>query len=161
VKVEVVEFPLTRVAMISHVGAPRDEHETARKLVAWKLELGLRNPLSHRSYGLHHFDPQAPRNYPHRVDFCLSIDENVAPNRFGIVESFIPAQRCARARDVGSREDNLAARWLALEWLPGSGERASGAPMIFHYVNVGPQLQPQDAITDVYLPLVDRVPNPV
>ena len=147
--------------MISHFGAPRDEYETARKLVAWKLELGLRNPLSHRSYGLHHFDPQAPHAYPHRVDFCLSIDENVAPNPFGIVESFIPAQRCARARDVGSRENNTAAPYLAFEWLPGSGERPSGAPMIFHYVNVGPQLQPQDAITDVYLPLVDRVPNPV
>ena len=152
-EVQIVQFPLTRVAMISHLGAPADEHETARKLVAWKLELGLRNPLSHRSYGLHHFDPEAPQAYPRRVDFCLSIDENVAPNRFGIVGSVIPAQRCARARDIGSREDNVAARWLALEWLPASGERPSGAPLIFHYVNVGPQLLAKDAITDVYLPL--------
>ena len=62
-------------------------------------------------------------------------------------------QRCARARDIGSRENNQAAPFLAREWLPGSGEGISGAPMIFHYVNVGPQVQPQDAITDVYLPL--------
>jgi AraC family transcriptional regulator len=153
VKVEIVEFPPTRVAMISHYGPPESEHETARRLIAWKLQHGLRDPLRHRSYGLHHFDPSAPHAYPRRVDFCLSIDGAVAANESGIVEAFIPAQRCARARDLGSRENNQAAPYLAFDWLPDSGERASGAPLIFHYVNVGPQVLPHEAITDVYLPL--------
>ena len=153
-QVDIVEFPLTRVAMITHGGSPQDEHETARKLVAWKLQQGLRDPRRNRSYGLHHFNPAAPGQYPMRVDFCLSLDdEAIAANESGIVEAFIPAQRCARARDVGSRMNNQAAAFLAREWLPGSGERASGAPMIFHYVNVGPQVQPREMITDVYLPL--------
>ena len=34
-----------------------------------------------------------------------------------------------------------------------SGEAASGDPSIFHYVNVGPGVRDEDAITDVYLPL--------
>ena len=152
-EVEITEFPLTRVAMISHFGPPEAEHDTARKLIAWKLQHGLRDPQRNRSYGLHHFDPARPGAYPQRVDFCLSIDKAVAPNEFGIVEAFIPAQRCARARDIGSRESNQVAPFLAREWLPASGEQASGAPLIFHYVNVGPQVQPAEAITDVYLPL--------
>jgi len=153
VKVEIVEFPPTRVAMISHFGPPEREHETARKLIAWKLQQGLRDPLQHRSYGVHHFDPAKPHEYPRRVDFCVSIDQAVAANAFDIVEALIPRQRCARCRDLGSRENNQAARHLAFEWLPGSGERASGAPLIFHYVNVGPTVLPHEAITDVYLPL--------
>lgn len=152
-KVEIVEFPPTRVAMISHLGPPESEHDTARKLIAWKLQHGLRDPLRHRSYGLHHFDPAAPHEYPRRVDFCLSIEEAVAPNDSGIIEALIPAQRCAFARDLGSRENNMAARFLAFDWLPDSGWRASGAPVIFHYVNVGPQVRRDEAITDVYLPL--------
>ena len=99
--VEIIEFPETRVAAITHAGPPQAEHDTARKLVAWKLQQGLRDPARHRSYGLHHLDDQGRRG---RVDFCLSVD-------------------------------------------------GSGAPLIFHYVNVGPQVQPHEAITDVYLPL--------
>lgn len=65
----------------------------------------------------------------------------------------IPAMRCALARDVGSRSDNQAARYLYDEWLPRSGERLAAAPLVFHYVNVGPQVNEREAITDVYLPL--------
>ena len=148
--VEIIQFPETRVAAITHAGPPQAEHDTARKLVAWKLQQGLRDPARHRSYGLHHLDDEGRRG---RVDFCLSVDAAVAPNEHGIVDACIPAQRCARARDVGSRMDNRAAAFLLREGLPASGERPSGAPLIVHYVNVGPQVQPHEAITDVYLPL--------
>jgi AraC family transcriptional regulator len=57
------------------------------------------------------------------------------------------------ARDVGSRVNNQAARYLYEQWLPSSGERLSGHPLIFHYVNVGPNVQAHEAITDVYMPI--------
>lgn len=147
-EVEIVQFPATQVAMLVHSGHPSNEHDTVRKLVAWKLRQGLKDPRRNRHYGLHHLDPA-----PYQVDFCLSIEGPVAANEEGIVEARIPAQRCARARDLGSRTNNQAAPFLLREWLPASGERASGAPLIFHYVNVGPQVQPHEMITDVYLPL--------
>ena len=59
----------------------------------------------------------------------------------------------ALARDVGSRLDNRAAKYLFDEWLPRSGERIAARPLVFHYVNVGPAVQAHEAITDVYLPL--------
>jgi AraC family transcriptional regulator len=152
-QVSIVTFPETRVAVISHVGSPALEHDTARKLIAWKLEHKLVDPARHRSYGLHYTDPRHVDPALHRVDFCLSFDGPVDPNPQGVVGSVIPAMRCAMARDVGSRLDNQAAKYLYDEWLPRSGERITGGPLLFHYVNVGPNVKAHEAITDVYLPL--------
>lgn len=152
-QVDIVLFPETRVAGISHVGSPALEHDTARKLIAWKIENRLLDQARYRSYGLHYTDPRTIAPGEHRVDFCLSYEGPVAPNAHGIVEMLIPAMRCARARDIGSRLDNQAARYLYDVWLPASGEQLSGQPLVFHYVNVGPSVQPHEAITDVYLPL--------
>lgn len=152
-QVSIVTFPETRVAAILHVGPPWQEHETVRKLVAWKLENRLLDPARYRSYGLHYTDPRKVEPAKHRVEFCLSIDREVGPNPYGIVEKTIPSLRCALARDVGSRADNQAARYLYEEWLPASGEVMADFLMIFHYVNVGPSVKEEEAITDVYLPL--------
>ena len=152
--VTIVMFPPTRVAVISHIGDPSQEHATARKLIAWKIENRLLDPVAHRSYGLHHTDPRYVEPYRHRVDFCLSHDGPVAANPYGISEMTIPGMKCALARDVGSRTNNQAAQYLHDQWLPASGERLSGYPLIFHYVNVGPNVAAHEAITDVYMPIL-------
>lgn len=154
VNVAIVMFPETRVAAISHVGHPSEEHATARKLIAWKIGNRLLDPALHRSYGLHHTDPRSIDPSKYRVDFCLSFDGAVAENAHGITGMTIPGLRCAVARDVGSRSDNKAAQFLYDAWLPASGETLSGHPLIFHYVNVGPGVQAHEAITDVYMPIL-------
>jgi AraC family transcriptional regulator len=155
-QVSIVTFLETRVAAISHVGSPALEHVTARKLIAWKLERRLVDQAKYRSYGLHYTDPRAISPERHRVDFCLSFEGEVEPNAHGIVAMTIPAMRCALARDIGSRLDNKAARYLHDEWLPHSGEQMTGGPLLFHYVNAGPTVAEHEAITDVYLPLRSR-----
>ena len=152
-QVSIVTFPETRVALLSHVGPPSTEHDTARKLVAWKLEHRLLDPERYRHYGLHYTDHRTVDPASHRVDFCLSFDGPIEPNAWGIVAGTIPAMRCAMARDIGSRHDNQAALYLYEEWLPGSGEQFAGPPIVFHYVNVGPRVRDYEEITDVYLPL--------
>ncbi|HSB97745.1 MAG TPA: GyrI-like domain-containing protein [Spongiibacteraceae bacterium] len=152
-QVDIVRFPATWVAVIEHRGAPDLEHATVQKLIAWKIEHRLLDQALHRSYGLHYTDPHSIAPAEHRVDFCLSIEESVASNVYGIREGMIPMLRCARARDIGSRSNNQAAAYLYNVWLPQSGEAASEFPMIFHYVNVGPDVKEQEMITDVYLPL--------
>ncbi len=134
-------------------GPPALEHDTARKLIVWKLEKGLRDPLKHRSYGVHYTDPHTTPPSEHHVDFCLSFDDEVDPNPFGIVNKVIPFNRCALARDIGSRYNNQAAVYLYRKWLPQSGETPGNFPIFFHYVNVGPNLREDKMITDVYLPL--------
>jgi AraC family transcriptional regulator len=151
--VTIVTFPQTRVAAISHLGDPSQEHVTARKLIAWKIENRLLDQSLYRSYGLHYTDPRHVDPAKHRVDFCLSFDGAVQSNAHGISEMIIPSVRCALARDIGSRLDNKAAQFLYDQWLPSSGESLSGHPLIFHYVNVGPNVQDHEAITDVYMPI--------
>ena len=152
--VTIVTFPQTKVAAITHVGLPSQEHDTARKLIAWKIENRLLDPSQNRSYGLHYVDPNGPDPSTYRVDFCLSLDGAVPENGHGIVEMTIPSLKCALARDAGSRANNQAAKYLYETWLPASGERLSGHPLIFHYVNVGPNVKPHEAITDVYMPIL-------
>jgi AraC family transcriptional regulator len=77
----------------------------------------------------------------------------VKPNPFGITSKVIPRNRCALARDIGSRYNNQAVVYLYEQWLPQSGEMPGGFPAFFHYVNVGPNLREEEMITDVYLPL--------
>lgn len=152
-QVSIVTFPKTKVALITHLGPWQKEHETVRKLVEWKIRHGFLDQSRYRSYGLHYTDSRTVDPSEHRVDFCLSIDEDVEDNDVEIVDSVIPELRCALARDVGSRANNQAARYLVEEWLPGSGEEFANFPIIFHYVNVGPNIDENDEITDVYLPL--------
>lgn len=151
--VQIVEFPRTRVAAIEHFGPPELEHETVHKLIAWKLEKRLLDPLKYRSYGVHYTDHRTTPAFEHHVDFCLSVEEDVGPNPFGITNKVIPACRCAYARDIGSRFNNKAAVYLPETWLPQSGEALGDFPMFFHYVNVGPNVREEEMITDVYLPL--------
>jgi hypothetical protein len=49
--VQIVEFPETKVAAIEHFGSPALEHDTVRKLVAWKIENRLLDP---NQQALHH-----------------------------------------------------------------------------------------------------------
>ena len=151
--VQIVVFPETKVAAIEHLGSPALEHVTARKLIAWKLERRLLDPLRYRSFGVHYTDPRTTHPSKHRVDFCLSVDFEVEPNAAGIINKVIPRNRCARARDIGSRYQNKAAVYLYEKWLPQSGEFLGAFPIFFHYVNVGPELPEEQMITDVYLPL--------
>ncbi len=153
VKIQIVIFRETKVAAIEHCGSPSFEHDTARKLIAWKLEQKLLDPAKYRSYGVHYTDPRTTRASHHHVDFCLSIDRDVEPNAFGIVNKIIPRTRCALARDIGSRYNNKAAAYLYEEWLAWSGEAPGVFPIFFHYVNVGANIREEDMITDVYLPL--------
>jgi AraC family transcriptional regulator len=152
--VQIVVFPETSVAAIEHVGSPALEHDTVRKLVAWKIEQGLLNPVKHRSYGVHFTDPRSTPPSDHRVDFCLSVESAVGANSFGIINKTLPRNRCALARDIGSRYNNKAAVYLFEKWLPQSGERPGNFPIFFHYVNVGPSVREEEMITDVYLPLM-------
>ena len=151
-EVRIVDFSETRVAVAEHRGPPEFEYETSRKLIEWRIQNRL-SPAAHRTYGVHYTDPYTTPPADHRVDFCVTYDQQVQPNPYGIIGKTIPANRCALARHVGSRSHNSAAVYLYREWLPRSGEILGDFPIFFHYVNVGPNVLEHEMITDVYLPL--------
>ena len=150
--VRIVEFPQTTVAAVEHHGPPALEYETSGRLIRWRQRHGI-SPQQARTYGIHHTDPATTPPEQHRVDFCVSYDGPVAANDEGVVAKVIPRLRCAVARHLGSRRRNTTAEQLGRVWLPQSGETAGSFPMFFHYVNVGPDVQEDEMVTDVYLPL--------
>lgn len=150
--VRIVDFPETKVAAVEHRGPPALEHETAMRLIEWRIQNRL-PPDRHQSYGVHYTDPRTTPPDQHRVDFCVSFDWDVEPNAQGVTSRIIPGGRCAVARHTGSREHIGAAAFLYEKWLPQSGETLRDFPIFFHYVNVGPGVREDDMITDVYLPL--------
>ncbi|MGA2215728.1 MAG: GyrI-like domain-containing protein [Bryobacteraceae bacterium] len=150
--VQIVHFPETKVAVLEHRGPPDLEYETVRKLIEWRRANGL-HPERHRSYGIHYNDPRKTPPEEYRVDFCVSVDHDVPSNPEGVLNKTIPAGRCALVRHFGSRENVSAAEYLYEVWFPASGEMLRDFPIFFHYVNVGPNVQENEMITDVYLPL--------
>ncbi len=151
-EVRIVQFPETNVAVVEHHGPPALEYQSSGKLIEWRKANGV-SPVNHQTFGVHYTDPQTTPPAQHRVDFCVTYDQPVALNPQGVIHKVIPACRCALARHLGSRAHNAAAVYLYQEWLPQSGEAVGEFPIFFHYVNVGPQVQEAEMITDVYLPL--------
>jgi len=151
-KVEIVNFPRTRVAVAEHQGAPEQEYETSRKLIAWRKENGV-SVDRHQTYGIHYTDPFSTAPEDHRVDFYVSYDRDVETKPQNVISKLIPENRCAVARHLGSRAHNAAAVYLFREWLPSSGFIPGDFPVFFHYVNVGPDVREDDMVTDVYLPI--------
>jgi len=150
--VEIVDFPDTLVAAVEHRGSPDLEHESVRRLIAWRIGHGY-PPEHHRTYGVHYDDPFTTPPNAYRADFCISVEQEIAQNSFGVVNKVIPGGRCAKVRHIGSRENIPAARYLCEIWLPASGESLRGFPLFFHYVNVGPNVSEAEMVTDLYLPI--------
>lgn len=151
--VKIVQFPLTKVAAIEHFGPSETECESVAKLIHWRKENGYLNQQKYQCYGIHYTNPKSVAPELHHVDFCISMDDPVLTNNYGVMAKTIPALRCAKVRDIGSRSNNKAIIYLLETWLPNSNEEMGVFAPIFHYVNVGSNLCESEMITDVYLPL--------
>jgi AraC family transcriptional regulator len=152
-QVEIIDFPATLVAAVEHRGPESQTYASTQKLIAWRQANGIR-PGMGNTYGVHYTDHLHVLPEDYRIDICVSVDKPVLDNPHGVVSKMIPAGRCAKVRNVGSRHEMAAPRYLYETWLPQSGEKLRDFPIFFHYVNVGPGVKESEMITDIYLPLV-------
>jgi AraC family transcriptional regulator len=152
-KVMIIFFTETKVAALEHRGSPKLEHESIKKLIAWRIENKF-PPEKHKSYGIHYCNPETTPPEDYRVDLCISVEHEIQNNPYGVINKVIPSGRCAVTRHIGSRNSITAVANLYKRWLPQSREKLRDFPIFFHYVNVGPNIKECDMITDVYLPLV-------
>lgn len=151
-QVEIVDFPETLVAVVEHRGPESQTGQSSQRLIAWRQANGIRPGMAN-TYGVHYTDHLSVLPEDYRLDLCVSVAAPVAENPFGVITKTIPGGRCARLRNVGSRHEMPGPRFLVEQWLPASGETLRDFPIFFHYVNVGPSVQEQQMITDIYLPL--------
>lgn len=152
-EVKIVDFPKTKLAVLEHKGSSATEYESIKKFIAWRIE--NKYPIDkHKGYGVHYNDQKTVHPDEYHVDLCISINEDAAENSYGVINKTIPAGKRAMVRHLGSRQNRNAARYLHDEWQPNSREILRNFPIFFHYVNVGPGIQDEDMITDVYLPIM-------
>lgn len=154
--VDVVEFPETRVAILSHRGDPARIGDTIRAFIAWR-KLNHLPPRSNATFNLLYGDPEQTPPDEFRLDLCVATRHPIVDDGSGIVEGVIPAGRCAVVRHVGS-DDTLAESLLHLyaAWLPASGEEPRDFPPFLQRVSFFPDVPEHEAITDVFLPLRPR-----
>lgn len=151
-QVSIVDFPETLVAALEHRGPEPTVTLTTQRFVQWRQANGIK-PGMGATYGVHYNDQVQVLPEDYRLDLCVSVDKPVANNPQGVINKVIPAGRCARVRNIGSRHELPGPRYLYESWLPASGEQLRDYPIFFHYVNLGPGVKEHEMITDIYLPL--------
>lgn len=152
--VQIITFETTHVAALEHRGDPDLVNDSVKSFIEWRKESGLSPLHTSKSFGLAYDNPHTTEPDAFRFDLCGSVTEPIPPNRFGIVNKTIPSGRCAVVRHTGRHADlGQSAVYLYREWLPESGESLRDFPLFFHYLNLLPQVEEHELITDLYLPL--------
>jgi len=153
-KVEIVKFEETEVAVKEHRGAPQRLNHSVSEFIHWRKETGYSPVTISKTFGLAYDDPESTVPEKFRFDICGEIDKAVPNNEYGIVNKTIPAGRCAKVRHYGSHDDmGNTIRALYSDWLLQNGEQLRNFPCYFHYVNLFPQVDEHELITDIYLPI--------
>jgi AraC family transcriptional regulator len=153
--VTIVDFEETKIAALEHRGDPELINDSVKRFIEWRKQSGLSPVHTSKSFGIAYDNPQTTEPDEFRFDLCGSVNEAVLDNSFGIVNRTIPAGRCARVRHLGSHQGiGASAVYLYRDWLPESGEALRDFPLFFHYLNLIPDVEEHELITDLYLPLL-------
>jgi AraC family transcriptional regulator len=153
-KVDIVEFDETMIAVLEHRGAPELIFDSVKLFVDWRKRSGLSPNASSRTFGIPYDDPAITPPDDFRFDICGEIKSSVPENSQGVITKRIPRGRCATLRHVGSTDQiSESVYYLYREWLPESGEELRDFPLVFHYLKRIPEVAEHEQITDIYLPL--------
>jgi len=153
-KVEIVEFEETKVAVLEHRNAPELLNESVSDFIEWRKQSKLSPVTGSKSYGIAYDDPKTTEASKFRFDLCGSINVDVPSNPQGVITKIIPGGRCAVLRHLGAHEEmDQKVHYLYGEWLPASGELLRDFPCYFHYINLFPDVTEHELLTDIYLPL--------
>jgi len=153
--VRIIQFPETRVAILTHHGDPKLLGDTIRRYIGWRKANGL-PPSKSATFNLLHTDPETTEPADYRLDLCCATDR-VDANDSGVVAGVISAGRCAVLRLVGSSDDlRPAVQFLYADWLPRSGLELRDHPIFAQRVTLYPDVPAHEAITDIFLPLTAR-----
>ncbi len=152
--VTLVDFPRTRVALLQHRCSPELVNYSAAKFILWRRDTGLSPVEQSQTFGIAWDDPQTTPPEAFRFDICGSVSAPVPENAHGVINSEIPAGRCAVVRHHGSLDTVSESVWFLLrDWLPGSGETPRDFPVFFQSHNFVDDVAEHERQTDIYLPL--------
>lgn len=151
-KVEIVEFAGANIASIHHKSSKAALGQSISNLIEWRKENNLPPPKAKTFNIVHSKDDE---NDIFSIEIGVETNKPVEPNKWGLLQSKIPSGRCANVQVDGSDEQlSHALNYLYREWLPQSGEELRDYPVFWERVSFPPFVKPNEAITEIYLPLV-------
>jgi AraC family transcriptional regulator len=142
-----------RVAFIRHIGPYDEVEETWHRLMPRLGAAGWLGPDT-KVIGLSHDDPEVTPPEKLRYDACVTVGPGFEPEgEIGVQE--IPGGDYAFVTHHGPYE-RLGETYGALYggWLPRSGREPRAEPCIEVYLNHPEETDPEDLLTDIYVPLV-------
>jgi len=153
VKVELINFKDTKVAVLEHRGDPNLIGNSVRQFIEWRKQNHL-SPQVSATFNILYDNPSETLPDDYRLDICAATEQAVANNSFGIVGKTIPGGKCAVLRHIGD-DANLgeSITYLYSKWLPLSGEELRDFPLFLQRVQFFPNVPEHEAITDIFLPL--------
>ncbi|MHC4181090.1 MAG: AraC family transcriptional regulator [Planctomycetota bacterium] len=150
VRIEKVE-PV-RVAFMRHVGPYDQVGQTWEKLCAWAAPRGLLGPKL-TMLGICHDVPEVTPQDKIRYDACLAVDDQFEPDGEVGVQEIAAGEYAVTTHQGPYKELGETYARLCGNWLPASGREVSPAPPFEIYLNSPEGTNPEDLLTDVYVPL--------
>jgi AraC family transcriptional regulator len=152
-RVEMVDQPRLRVAMIEHRGDYRLTNKAFERLKVIAATTGLL-AADTRAIGIYHDDPESVPQAELRSHACITVPDRWAPSG-ELTEGHVEGGRYARIVHTGPyTELHVAYDWLYQTWLPTSADEPRNLPCIELYLNDPRQVPAKDLQTAVMMPLV-------
>lgn len=154
-KVEIKTIEPMRVAFMRHVGPYSEVSVTWDKLCTWMGKEGLLGGGA-VLLGICHDDPEVTPPEKIRYDACVTVDQDFAPTgeigvqvvaggEYAVTTHFGPYNK------LGETYSNIMGQWL-----PRSGRELGATPCFEIYLNDPQSTEPEDLLTDIYVPLKPR-----
>ena len=153
-KVEIKKRKPMRVAFMRHVGPYDQCGKTWERLMTWAAPRGLLQPDT-MILGICHDDPDVTPPDKIRYDACITVDEDFQPEgEVGVQE--IAGGTYAVTTHFGPY-CKLGETYAVLcgQWIPRSGHEMRSAPCFEVYLTDPESTEPEEMLTDIYLPLED------
>ena len=151
-RIEIVDLPRLRVAMIEHRGDYRLTSTAFERLMTIAATTGLLGPTT-RTIGIYHDDPESVAQADLRSSACITAPDDWTCSG-EVREGHIEGGRYARIVYTGPYGDLKSAyEWLYQTWLPLSVEEPRNLPCLEEYLNDPRQVLAKDLETAVMMPL--------
>jgi AraC family transcriptional regulator len=151
-RVETIDLPRLRVAMIEHRGAYRLTTKAFERLMTVAATTDLLRPET-RTIGIYRDDPESVPEAELRSAACITVPDDWSSSG-ELEEGHVEGGRYARIVHTGPyAELKTAYDWLYRIWLPQSGEEPRNLPCLEEYLNDPRQVPAKDLETAVMLPL--------
>lgn len=153
-QVEIIDFPTTNIARLSHVGEPALVMKTVAHFIEWRRAQGNLSPQQTDTYNILYDDPNNVAASDYRFDVACSVKEPISDNDVGVENAVIDGGKCARLKCVGTNEVMAQAiHYLYGEWLIDNNAECDDRPLFVKRVTMFPEVAMDQQSFEIYLPI--------